>query len=139
MSTNNWYYGLSTQVNMNIGTKGKSYDSIIGWDNHLDAVSDSGKYYNTSFGIDLGYYFLNNLCFGGGLGYTDHRLYRNFYDETGILHSAGWYHVTKSDGGKIEAKMFLNYYFKEGLLGNCYIRGQYSVIAGIGASVGFRF
>lgn len=138
-SLNRWYYGLSAQINTDTGTKGKSYDSTMSWNNSLDPVSDTGKFYAATYGFDLGYYFLNNLCLGGGLGYASHRLYRNFYDDTGILHSSGWYHVTKSDGGKMEAKIFVNYYFKESLLGCCYIRGQYSIIGGIGAGVGFRF
>ena len=133
-----WYYGFSAQINISPGTKGKSYDKIIDWENDLDGISDAGKFYAGSYGFDLGYYFMDNFCLGGGIGYAPHRLYRNFHDDMEILSNSGWYHVTKSDGGKIDAKAFIHYYFKRGRLGRFYLRGQYSIIGGIGASIGYQ-
>lgn len=134
-----WYFGLSAQINTDTGTKGKSYDKTIGWDNKLDGVSDSGDYYEASYGFDLGYHFLENLCFGGGVGYAPFKQYRNFYDNTQILYKDGWYHVTKSEGGKVDAKAFINYYFKEGILGRLYIKAQYSIVTGGGFALGYQF
>lgn len=133
-----WYYGFSAQINIKSGAKGKSYDRTLNWNTDLDGMSDSGSFYDGSYGFDLGYYFKKNLCFGGGVGYAPHKLYRNFHDDTEILSESGWYHVTKGDGGKIDAKAFIHYYFKEGLLGRCYLRGQYSIIGGAGACIGFQ-
>lgn len=70
MSKGPWYYGLCGQLNISTGEKGRSYDKIINWDNDLDGISDAGGYYSGSFGVDLGYYFLENLCLGGGVGYV---------------------------------------------------------------------
>lgn len=133
-----WYYGFSAQINTKKGTRGKSYDRTLGWNTDLDGVSSSGSFYDGAYSFDLGYYFKKNLCFGGGVGYAPHKLYRNFHDNTEILSESGWYYVTKGDGGKIDAKAFIHYYFKEGLLGRCYLRGQYSIIGGAGACIGFQ-
>lgn len=134
-----WYYGLSIQMNVSTGEKGKSYDGIIDWDNDLDGISDTGDFYAGSYGFDLGYYFKENFCLGGGFGYANFKKYRNFHDNTEILSESGWYHVAKGDGGKLDAKAFIHYYFKKGLLGRCYLRGQYSLIGGVGASIGWKF
>ena len=133
-----WYYGLSMQVNMKSGVRGKSYDKTLNWNTDLDGVSNSGSFYTGSYGFDLGYYFKPNLCIGGGVGYAHHKLYRNFHDNMEILSKSGWYHVTKGDGGKIDAKAFIQYYFKEGLFGRCYLKGQYSIVGGAGACIGFQ-
>ncbi|WP_302306444.1 hypothetical protein [Bacteroides finegoldii] len=135
-----WYYGFSGQINVSTGEKGKSYDKIINWDNDLDGVSDAGDYYLGAFGFDLGYYFLENLCFGGGLGYAPHKMYRNFHDDTEILSQSGWYHVSKGDGGRIDAKAFVHYFFKKGLTGGrFYIGGQYSITGSVGIHLGYQF
>lgn len=134
-----WYYGFSAQINTSTGEKGKSYDKIINWDNDLDALSNSDDFYAGAYGFDLGYYFKKNLCLGGGVGYANAKTYRNFHDDMEILSESGWYHVTKSNGGKIDAKVFLHYYFKKGLIGQCYLRGQYSIIGGAGLSLGWKF
>lgn len=133
-----WYYGFSAQVNASSGTKGKSYDKIIDWGNDLDGISDAGKFYSGFFGFDLGYYFKENFCLGGGVGYAPHKLYRNFHDDMEILSESGWYHVTKNDGGRIDAKAFIHYYFKKGLLGRFFLRAQYSIVGSAGISLGYQ-
>lgn len=132
ISKNSWYYGFSAQINCASGVKGKTYDGIINWDNKLDGVSESGNYYAGAYGFDLGYFLKKNICLGGGLGYSNYKKYRNFHDDYNILSSDGWYHVTKGDGGKIDAKIFSMYYFKSSF----YIKAQYSIITKFGASVG---
>lgn len=140
MSKGPWYYGLCGQLNISTGEKGRSYDKIINWDNDLDGISDAGGYYSGSFGVDLGYYFLENLCLGGGVGYAPYKLYRNFHDNTGILSESGWYHVSKNDGGRINAKAFIHYFFKRGITGGrFYIGGQYSIVGNVGVHLGYQF
>lgn len=135
-----WYYGFSGQVNISTGEKGKTYDGIINWDNDLDGITDSGSYYFGSFGFDLGYYFLENLCIGGGLGYSPHKKYRNFHDDMEILSESGWYHVSKGDGGRIDAKAFIRYFFNKGITGGrFYVGGQYSLTGNVGLNIGYQF
>lgn len=139
ISINNWYYGFDCQINTDTGTKGKSYNKIIDWDNDLDNVSNSGSYYSGSYGINIGYYFKENFCFGSGIGYSPHDKYRNFHDSSNILSSDGWYNVTKSDGGKIDSSIFANYYFKKTILGRGYIKCKYSFTSGLGFGLGYKF
>lgn len=139
------YLGLSISGNTKKPIKGKCYNDVISWEkNHLDdPLEDSGSFKDFRFGIDLGYTFLNDkLCVGAGLGWLSYLDYKQYFDNTYILDTDGWYHLTQKGVTKIDPKLFVNYNFKkENNPIYFLIHAQYTYLTqfGLGIGVGVDF
>ncbi len=130
-------YGISVAYPINSGQKGKYY-SNINWDEFSSEIVKSGNFYYP-FTFDVGYHITDKFVIGAGIGYSMKILYRNMYDNAHILGNNGSYYITKSDGGQVEYKAFLSYYFPSFNTSSFYIKGFYSKAMGVGASFGTEF
>jgi len=132
-------YGLTVGIPTKTGTKGK-YHPVINWTDFPedeDVVSE-GEYY-VPLMLNLSRPVHDNLYLGGGIGYSFKTLYRNMYDDSGIIGDNGRYHIKAPDNGKIDYIMFISYVLPSLDSLHYNIKLFYSGLMGFGASFGFAF
>ena len=129
-------YGFTLGSPVGTGQKGE-YFSNINWDEYPEDIVNSGSFYYP-FTVDIGYSISEHFIIGGGLGYAVRLNYRNMYDDFHILGDNGSYHITVTDGGVPEIKVFGQYIFPSESYIKVYIKGFYSNNMGPGGAIGFE-
>lgn len=132
---NRIYYGLTFNLSVDKGVKGKRYEKF-NWDEFPEDHRSEGNY-KQSFTVDLGYR-IKHFVIGAGIGFLFDVDYRNCYDNFHILGNNGEYYKEKNSSG-FDAKIFALYNFSMNKNCRTYLKAGYDITTSAFLCLGCQF